>query len=342
MQAVRFHEHGKADRLQLENVPDPVPGPGEVLVRVRACALNYLDIWVRQGIPGVLLPLPHICGSDVAGVIEAIGPGVQHVKTGDETIVCPGLSCSNCEACLAGRDNECARYSVLGYFTDGGYAELLKIPSVNAFPYPKGFDFTEAAAVPLVFMTAWHMLVTRCHIRKGDDVLVIGAGSGVGSAAIQIAKYFRARVIATAGSEAKLQRARELGADFLINHREQSIRSEVRRITDRRGVDIAFEHVGPATWQDSLSSLAPRGRLVTCGATTGHDVRIDIRHLFARQLSVLGSYMGTKSELLEVLQLVREGHLRPVVSHVMPLREAARAQTLIEQREHFGKIVLSL
>ncbi len=342
MQAVRFHAHGGTDQLRYESAPDPVPAPGEVIVRVRACALNFLDIWQRRGIPGIKIPLPHIPGSDVAGVVESVGTGVSHLRQGDETIVCPGISCMHCESCLAGRDNQCPGYSILGYSSDGGYAELVKIPAVNAFPHPKGLEATAAAAVPLVYMTAWHMLVGRCLVKAGDDVLVIGAGSGVGSAAIQVAKFFRARVIATAGTDAKLEQASLLGADCVINHSRQSIRSEVRRFTGARGVDIAFEHVGTATWQDSLGSLAPGGRLVTCGATTGFDVGIDLRHLFAKQISLLGSYMGTKSELLEVLHLVSNGHLRPVVSDVLPLKDAAQAQTLLENRQHFGKVVLSI
>ncbi|MBM3790246.1 MAG: zinc-binding dehydrogenase, partial [Acidobacteria bacterium] len=251
MKAVRFHEHGGTDRLRYEDAPDPVPGPGEVVVRVGACALNYLDLWERKGLPGVPFPLPHISGSDVAGVVESVGPGVTHVKTGDKTLLFPGLSCMRCEECYRGRDNYCRQYAALGYFSDGGYAEMVKVPAVNALPYPEGLAFTDAAAVPLVFMTAWHMLVTRCRIRAGEDVLIIGAGSGVGSAAIQIAKVFHARVITTAGTEAKLEKARELGADFVIDHTRQKIRDEVRRVTGKRGADIVFEHVGAATWEES-------------------------------------------------------------------------------------------
>jgi len=342
MKAVRFHEHGGIEKLRYEDVADPVPGPGEVLVQVKACALNYLDIWERRGLPGVPIPLPHISGSDVVGIVAGVGPGVEHVKPGDKTLVCAGLSCMRCENCYRGEDNLCRKYSALGYFTDGGYAELVKIPAVNALPYPEGLDFTEAAAIPLVFMTAWHMLVTRCCVRAGEDVLVLGAGSGVGSAAIQIAKLFRARVITTAGTEAKLEKAKELGADFVINHSEQKIRDEIKNITGRKGVEIVFEHVGAATWDDSIASLARNGRLVTCGATTGLEAKINIRHLFAKQLTIMGSYMGSKHELLEVLKLVRTGSLRPVVSHVLPLKDAAQAQTLLEKREHFGKVVLAV
>jgi len=342
MKAMRFHEHGGIDKLRYEDAPDPLPGPGEVVVRVKACALNYLDIWERVGLPGVTIPLPHISGSDVAGIIEAVGPGVAHVKPGDKTLVNPGISCMACEECYRGRDNYCRTYSALGYMTDGGYAELVRIPAVNALPYPEGLDFTDAAAIPLGFMTAWHMLVTRCNIRPGEEVLIIGAGSGVGSAAIQIARLFRARVITTAGGERKLQKALELGADHVIDHTKHRIRERVRDITRRRGVDIVFEHVGAATWEDSISSLAHHARLVTCGATTGFDAKVNLRHLFAKEITVMGSYMGSKHELLEVLKHVKAGHLRPVVSHIVPLEEAAAAQTVMEKREHFGKVVLQL
>jgi NADPH:quinone reductase-like Zn-dependent oxidoreductase len=246
----------------------------------------------------------------------------------------------HCEHCYQGNDNQCREYSVLGYLSDGGYAELVKIPAVNALPYPGEMPFSEAAAIPLVFMTAWHMLATRCAIRPGEDVLILGAGSGVGSAAIQIAKLFHARVIATAGTDAKIEKARALGADHVINHSNQKIRDEVREITNKRGVDIVFEHVGAATWQDSVSCLARHGRLVTCGATTGFDVPLDLRHLFAKEVTILGSYMGSKHELLQVLKLVQEGLLHPVVSEVLPLKDAARAQQMMEAREHFGKIIL--
>jgi len=340
MKAVRFHEHGGLEKLRYEDVPEPQPGPGEVVVRVRACALNYLDLWERRGLPGIQLPLPHISGSDVAGIVESTGPGVANCKPGDKSIVCPGLSCMQCEFCYLGKDNLCRSYSVLGYYSDGGYAELVKIPAVNVMPYPERLSFTDAAAVPLVFLTAWHMLVDRCGIQAGEDVLVLGAGSGVGSAAIQVAKFFHARVITTASSDMKLARARESGADHVIDLSKRKIRDEVKRITGKKGVDIVFEHIGAATWVESLSSLAHHGRLVICGATTGYDVHLDLRHLFAKQISVMGSYMGARHELLKVLRLVEEGHLRPVVSSVFPLQDAAKAQAQMENREHFGKIVL--
>lgn len=340
VKAVRFHEHGGPETLRFEEVPDPEVRPGEVVVRVRACAVNYLDIWERNGLPGIQLPLPHISGADVAGEIESVGEGVRHLTPGQRVLVNPGLSCMHCSACHRGADSLCREYSVLGYKSDGGYAERVRVPAVNALPYPEGLEFPQAAAIPLVFMTAWHMLVTRCRIRQGEDVLIVGGGSGVGSAAIQIAKLFNARVITTVGSDRKFDSARKLGADEILNHARQSVRDEVRRITARRGVDIVFEHPGQATWEESLGSLAAGGRLVTCGATTGHDVRLDLRYVFARQISILGSYMGSKTELLDVLGFVRSGKLRPVISDIFPLREAGAAQSILERRDHFGKVVL--
>ncbi|HKT46388.1 MAG TPA: zinc-binding dehydrogenase [Candidatus Acidoferrales bacterium] len=342
MKAIVFHQHGGPEVLKYEEVPKPAIGANDVLVRVRACALNHLDLWVRRGIPGIQFPLPHIPGSDIAGEIAEIGVGVSGVRVGQKVVLAPGVSCGKCPACVAGLDNRCRQFTNLGYLIDGGCAELVRAPEVNCLPYPENLSFEEAAAIPLVFQTAWHMLVTRAELQPGDDVLVLGAGSGVGSAAIQIAKFFGARVIATAGSDAKLAKAKELGADDLINHRTQKIRDEVRRLTGKRGVDVVFEHVGAATWDDSVASLAPSGRLVTCGATTGYDAKIDLRFLFSRQLSLLGSYMGTKRELQTVMKLVAAGRLKPVVDRIFPLAEAASAHAYLESSSQFGKVVLKV
>lgn len=341
MKAIVFSEHGGPEVLRYTEYPEPKIGPTDVLVRVRACALNHLDLWVRKGIPGVQIPLPHIPGSDIAGEVAKVGEGVKNVKVGQRVVLAPGLSCTQCEQCLAGNDNLCRRYTIFGYLVDGGCADYVRAPEVNVIPIAGELDFNQAAAVPLVFLTAWHMLVTRAALQAGEEVLVLGAGSGIGSAAIQIAKLIGARVIATAGSDDKLKRARELGADEVINHSKQDIAEEVRRLTNRRGVDVVFEHVGSATWEKSLASLGHAGRLVTCGATTGPDVKIDIRFLYTRQWSVLGSYMGTREELFRVLKLVGQGKLRPVVDRVMPLAEAARAHELMEKRQQFGKLVLN-
>jgi NADPH:quinone reductase-like Zn-dependent oxidoreductase len=342
MKAIVFHQHGAPDVLKYIDVPDPVIRANEVLVRVKACALNYLDLWVRRGMPNVPIPLPHIPGSDIAGEIAQIGSEVTTVRVGQKVVLAPLVSCGKCAACVTGLDNRCRQATNLGYMIDGGCAELVRCPEVNCLPYPENLTWEEAASVPLVFQTAWHMLVTRAELQPGEDVLVLGAGSGVGSAAIQVAKFFGARVIATAGSDEKLQKAKELGADQLINRKTQKIRDEVRRITNKRGVDVVFEHVGTATWEESLASMAPSGRLVTCGATTGYDAKVDLRFLFSRQLSLLGSYMGTKAELQTVMKLVAAGRLKPVVDRIFPLAEAAAAHSYLESGAQFGKVVLHI
>jgi NADPH:quinone reductase-like Zn-dependent oxidoreductase len=342
MKAILFRAHGGPEVLEYADAPKPEVRHGEVLVRVRACALNHLDIWVRGGLPGVNFPLPHIPGSDIAGEIAEIGPGVTTVRVGQKVVLAPGVSCGKCAACVAGLDNRCRDFTNLGYLIDGGCAEFVRAPEVNCLPYPENLSFEEAAATPLVFQTAWHMLVGRAELAPGEDVLVLGAGSGVGTAAIQIAKFFGARVIATAGSDEKLAKAKALGADELINHKTQKIASEVRRITAKRGVDVVFEHVGTATWDDSVASLAPCGRLVTCGTTTGYDAKVDLRFLFVRQLSLLGSYMGTKTELHTVMKLVAAGRLKPIVDRIFPLSEAAAAHRYLESGSQFGKVVLKV
>jgi NADPH:quinone reductase-like Zn-dependent oxidoreductase len=254
----------------------------------------------------------------------------------------PGLSCGRCEACLDGRDNECPRYGVIGSQSDGGYAEYVRVPMENLIAIPDAIGFVEAAAFPLTFLTAWHMLVTRAKVRPGEDVLVLGAGSGVGQAAIQVAWLHGARVFATAGTPEKLVKAREIGAYDAINHRTHDLGDEVRRLTNKRGVDIVIEHVGVATWEQSLKSLARGGRLVTCGATTGYDATIDLRFLFTRQYTVMGSYMGTKAELNRAAQFFFAGQLRPVVDTTFPLSQAADAHQRLERGDHFGKIVLGV
>ena len=341
MRSVRFHQHGGPDVLRCEDAPDPVAGPGEVLVRVRACALNHLDLWERRGIARIAFPMPHISGSDVAGEVVAAPAG--GVAVGLRVMLQPGLSCGRCEECLSGRDNECARYEVLGYMNHpGGYAELVKVPLQNVLPIPDAIDFVQAAAFPLTFLTAWHMLITRARLQRGEDVLVLAAGSGVGQAAVQIGVLFGARVFATAGSEDKLQRAQALGASAVIHHHKQDIADEIRRLTNKRGVDVVIEHVGEATWPKSVRAMARGGRLVTCGATTGYNGAIDLRALFAKQLTLMGSYMGTKGELMRVATFLFGGQLKPVVDRTFPLAEAAAAQQRMEESGQFGKIVLEV
>jgi NADPH:quinone reductase-like Zn-dependent oxidoreductase len=341
MMAVRFHRHGGPEVLSYEDAPDPLPEPGEALVRVRACALNHLDVWARRGLPNVPIPLPHIAGSDVAG--DVVSCAAPEMPPGSRVMLQPGLSCGRCQACLSGRDNECARYEVLGYVNHaGGYAELVKVPVQNLIAIPEAIGYAQAAAFPLTFLTAWHMLMTRARLERGDDVLVLAAGSGVGQAAVQIAVQHGARVIATAGSADKLRRARDLGAAEVIDHHRQDIADEIKRLTNRRGVDVVIEHVGEATWAKSVRSLARGGRLVTCGATTGSNGAINLSALFSKQLSILGSYMGTKGELLRAAGLFFAGHLRPVIDRTYPLREAAAAHRRMAASEQFGKIVLEV
>lgn len=340
MKAAIFRQHGGPEVLEYADVPEPQIRANEVLVAVKACALNHLDIFVRAGLPGVEIPLPHILGNDIAGVVREVGELVTWAKAGDEVMVQPGVSCGHCEACLSGEDNLCREYDIIGYRRNGGYAEFVAVPGVNIVPKPAELSWEEAAALPLVTITAWHMLVTRANVQPGEDVLVHAAGSGVGSIAIQIAKLRGARVLTTASSDEKLAKARELGADETINYTRDDWPKEVRRLTNKRGVDVVVEHTGAATWPGSISSLKNNGRLVTCGATSGFDARTDLRQVFYRHLSLLGSFMGSKSELLEALKFVREGKIRAVVDRVLPLSEARQAHELIEDRAQFGKIVL--
>ena len=341
MKAVRFHEHGGPGVLRYEDAPDPELAPGDALVRVRACALNHLDLWGRRGLPRVTIPMPHIPGSDVAGeVIAAAAPGVA---IGSRVMLQPGVSCGRCAACLSGRDNQCQCYEVLGYRNHpGGCAEFVKVPVQNLVPIRDEIDFVQAAAFPLTFLTAWHMLMTRAALKRGEDVLILAAGSGVGQAAIQIAILHGARVFATAGSEDKLERARALGASEVIHHHEQDVAEEIKRLTNRRGVDVVIEHVGEATWPKSVRSLARGGRLVTCGATTGPNGHLDLTALFAKQLTILGSYMGTKGELLRAARFFFAGQLKPVIDRTYQLADAAAAHERMEQSGQFGKIVLEV
>ncbi len=339
MKAARVHEFGGPEVLHYEDVSDPKPRKDEVLVRVRACAMNHLDLWIRKGLPGI--SLPHILGSDVAGEIVEIGEYVSGFSEGQRVLLAPMRFCNHCAMCVAGLQNQCPQFTVLGNRVDGGDCELITAPAVDVIPIPDTLSFDEAASVPLVFLTAWHMLVSLAKIRPGQTVLILGGNSGVGTAAIQIAKLFHARVITTAGNERKLERALALGADHAINHYKLKISEEVKNITHKEGVDIVFEHVGAATWAESVKSLKPAGKLVTCGATTGPAVAIDLRFIYSRQLQILGSYMGTMSELYEVLGHVFAGKLKPVVDRAFPLSEIVAAHEYMEKSEMFGKIVLN-
>jgi len=342
MQAIVLRTHGGPEVLHAEALPIPEPGPGEVRVRVRAVALNHLDIWVRRGGPAFHLEYPHRLGADIAGTIDAVGPGVgaQDVKLGAKTVVQPGLSCGRCAACLGGHDNLCRHYRILGENAQGGYAEHIVVPAVNLAPYPERLDFAHAAAGILPFLTAWQMVVHKARAAPGDTVLVHGAGSGIGVAAIQIAKLYGARVIATAGSAAKLERAKALGADVAIDYTTTDFAAACRAETGKRGVDAVIEHVGGDVFAASIKAVRSGGRIVTCGATAGFHPAIDLRHIFFRQIEVLGSTMGSKADLLAVLGHLAAGRLEPVVDRVLPLAAAADGHRALERREAFGRVVL--
>ncbi|HWR37050.1 MAG TPA: zinc-binding dehydrogenase [Clostridia bacterium] len=339
MKAIRFHEHGGPEVLKYEDVPDPVVRKDQVLVRVKACALNHLDLFVRQGVPGIMLP--HIPGSDISGDVVEVGEYVTDVKPGTRVLLAPMVFCGVCKKCVSGQQNFCPQFSVIGYRVPGGDCELIAIQRVNVLPIPPEMTYDEAASVPLVFLTAWHMLIGRAKIQPGQTVLVLGAGSGVGSAAIQIAKLFNCSVITTAGNEYKLERAREIGADYTINHYKQKISDEVKKITAKQGVDVVLEHVGQATWMESMRSLRPGGTIVTCGATTGGDAIFDIRSLFSRQTSFLGSFMGNMGDFYEVMDHVFAGRLKPVFDRSFPLQQAAAAHEHLAKSNMFGKVVLN-
>jgi NADPH:quinone reductase-like Zn-dependent oxidoreductase len=340
MKAVIFRRHGGPEVLEYIDVPDPPVRAGELLIRVKACALNHLDLWIRQGVPAYRIALPHISGCDVSGVIERLGPGVQGWRPGDRVVLSPGLACGTCDWCRKGEDSLCLSYGIRGAATDGGYAELTVAKAADAIRLPDGLSFEEAAAFPLVFLTAWHMLVGRAKLQAGETLLVHAAGSGIGHAAVQIAKHLRATVYATVGSDAKIPKAKALGAEAVINYRREPFEARIKQLTQERGVDVVFEHIGPDTWEGSLRLLVKGGRLVLCGATSGPSVPLDLRYVFSRQLTILGSMMGTRAELAELLRLVADHSLKPVIDTVFPLREARAAQERMLGRDIFGKLLL--
>ena len=341
MNAVVFKEHGGPEKLTFADLPMPVIGTGEVLVRVKACALNHLDIWIRQGNPAYPIPLPHVSGSDIAGVVEQVGAQVEGVTVGAKVFVSPGLSCWKCENCLAGRDNFCSTFGIIGAKTHGGYAEYVKVPFRNVLPMPENLTFEQAAAFPLVSVTASHMLFALAGLQYGETVLIMGAGSGVGSMAIQLAKLAGARVITTVGSDEKIPKAVVLGGDAVINHSKEKVAERVKLLTEGKGVDVVIEHIGPEVWETCLASLSKGGRLITCGATTGAEVKLDLRYMYSRQFTIKGSYMGTRAELVKAAELMGQKRLIPVIDRTYPLREARAAQELMLSRKFFGKIVLT-
>ena len=342
MKAVGFSRHGGPEVLEQLELPTPTPKAREVRIKVKAVALNHLDVFTRIGWPGLKLKMPHILGADIAGVVDAVGAEVTDVAAGLEVIVNPGVSCGACERCLRGDDNLCRSYGIFGEHFPGGYAEYVCVPRQNILPKPKGMPFEQAACLPLTFLTAWTMLVRRAQLVAGETVLIQAGGSGVGSAGIQIAKLLGAQVIATGSTDAKLAKAKGLGADHVINYTTHDFLDEVKRITNRRLVDVVFEHVGGDTFVKSIACLPYGGRLVTCGATSGHEVQLNLKVLFYKRISLLGSTMGSKGDLFRILQLVEEGKLKPVLDRTLPLEKAAEAHQLLSNRQSFGNVVLTV
>ncbi|MBI2930525.1 MAG: zinc-binding dehydrogenase [Planctomycetes bacterium] len=340
MKSIRFHQHGAPEVLKVEEVPDPSPRDGQVLLEIKAAGINHLDIWVRRGMPGLSIPLPRIPGADAAGVVREIGPGVDAVKVGQRVLLNPHTSCGVCEFCTGGDMSMCLRYAIWGEHVDGTYAERMVVPATSVIPIPDTLPFDQAAAAPLVFLTSWRMLMVRGRVRAGEDVLIHAAGAGVGTICVQLAKLAGARVIATASTDEKCGKAKALGADFAVNHAREDVVKRVREITGKRGVDVVVDYIGKETWGKSLLCLRRGGRLVTCGATSGYDPTEDLRHVFYRQIEIHGSTMGNNSDLSASLRCLFQGKVRPLIDAVLPLKDAAEAHRRIEARETFGKVVL--
>ncbi len=341
MKAVQFNAHGDRDVIEYDEFPDPEPARGEVLVDVKAGALNHLDVWTRRGLPGIDVAMPHIPGSDAAGVVEAVGEDVTRFGPGDHVAVSAGVSCGECEFCRAGEASLCTSFHIIGEHVPGVHAERAAVPADNLVRVPKGVDWEVAGSVSLVFQTAWRMLQTRADIEAGETVLVLGASGGVGHAAVQIADHAGCEVFATASTEEKLSHAEECGADHVIDYEANDFAEEIAELTGKRGVDVVVDHVGEATYPNSLKSLAKGGRLVTCGATTGPNPDAGLNRIFWNQLSVIGSTMATPGEVDDVLDLVWDGTFEPRIRETLPMSEAARAHELIENREGFGKVVVT-
>jgi NADPH:quinone reductase-like Zn-dependent oxidoreductase len=349
MRAFVLRGHGDLSQLGLAEVPEPeLREPHDIRIRLRAAALNHLDLWTVRGLPGLSLRFPHILGGDGAGIVESVGSGVTRVKPGDPVLFNPGLSCYRCEYCHAGEHSLCVEYKLLGEHVPGTLAEYIVLPEPNVFPIPTPppphapITFPEAAAFSLVTLTAWRMVMTRARVKPGETVLVWGIGGGLASTAMRVAKLAGALVIATSSSPAKLARARELGADVTLDHTAVDVAREVRTLTGRRGVDVVIEHVGEATWDQSLRALGRGGRIVTCGGTTGPTLTIDVRRLFWYQWDIMGSTMGSAEEYRTVVQLLGQGHLRPLVDSVTPLAEARRAFERLAAGDQMGKVVVEI
>jgi len=340
MKAVRFHEQGPPSVLRYEDCPDPEPGPDEVLLQVRAASVNHLDIWVRRQLPGV--ELPRIPGADAAGIVGALGEGVTGLAVGDRVLLLPGTSCGSCGSCAEGQPTLCRRYGIYGESFDGTYCSRLVAPAANCLPIPEAWDFAEAAAFPLVAVTAWRMCMVRGGLSEGEDVLILGASGGVGALCIQVAKLAGCRVLAAASTPEKLALCEALGADVLLPYTDIDWVRQVKSETGKRGADVTIDTIGKATWNQSLRATRAGGRVLTCGATTGHNPEEDLRHIFFRQLSIIGSTMGNPEDLQAALAAATKGQLRPVIDRRLPLEEAQQAHELVEGRRVLGKVVLEV
>lgn len=343
MKAIVLTEHGGAEKLNVGDTAKPEPGDNEVLVRVHAAAVNHLDIWVRTGNPAYPVDLPHIPGADGSGVVASAGPGAEGVGEGERVLIIPSLTCGRCRFCRSGRDNQCVKFEILGARRPGTYGAYVAVPDENVVPIPESMSFEEAAAFPLAYLTAWHMVVGRANVQAGDSVLVVGAGSGVATGAIQIAKHKGATVYAVTTHGEKAEKIKALGvADVLAMESGGDFSEWAKERTDGRGMDVVVEHVGPARWAASVKSLARYGRLATCGATSGPTVSLDLRHLFSRDLSILGARMGSRKEFQELAPLVFSGKIKPVIDSVFPLEQAAESHQRMENGRHIGKIILTI
>ena len=342
MRAAITREYGGPEVVEIAELPRPGVPPCHVLVAVRAAALNHLDLWVRRGLPGLELEFPHIGGSELAGCVEELGEGVEGFAVGDRVLVNPALWDGECEWCARGEESLCVAFKVLGEHVNGGFAEFCAVPARNLLPLPDDLPFEEAAAVPLVFQTAWRGLISRARLQAGESVLVTGASGGVSTAAIQIARHAGATVFALTSGARKMQAVKELGADFVIDRNVASFADEIRTLTERRGIDVVFDSVGQAIWSEAMRVLTRNGRFVTYGATTGHHAEFDIRRLFWKQLQIIGTTMASDSEFREVMKLVFDKQLRPVIDVVWPLERAREAHERLESGEAFGKIVLTV
>lgn len=343
MKAVRIHEHGGVEKLRYEEAPEPtLAGPNDAIIKLKAASLNHIDIWIRRGLTGVEIALPHILGGDGAGVIAEAGDQVRNIKTGDAVCLYPPSGCGRCEFCINGREYMCVKLRVLGERENGTYAEYARVPARNCFPIPPGLSFEQAAAFPLVYITVWRMLVTNAQLKPNEHVLILGIGGGVATAALQLAAHIGTHIIVTSSSDEKLEKAKTLGAEHGINYKNADFAKEVRRLTNKRGVDVVVDCVGGDGWIKSLASLAKGGRLVTCGATAGANPPTDIRRIFWNNLTIFGSTLGDRADFREVLNFMEASRTQPVVDQVFPLRDAAAAQKRLEEGKQFGKILLRM